>query len=92
LLLTVPGAGLIRAKLTASVKRPARTVALAKARKTARAAGRVTLTLRLRKKGLALLRRRHALKARISVTFSPAGGTPRTKTKRVTLRAASDGR
>jgi hypothetical protein len=86
--LTVPGPGAIRAKLTASIRRGSRTVTLAKAKKTARAAGRVRVTLRLSKKALALLRKRHRLNTRVSITFTPTGGTARTKTKRVTLRAA----
>jgi len=47
----------------------------------------VTLTLRLRKKALALLRKRRQLTARLSVRFTPTGGTARTKATRVTLRA-----
>ena len=85
---TVPGAGAIRAKLTASIRRGARPVTLAKAKKTARAAGKLTITLRLRNKALALLRKRHRLNAKLSITFKPTGGTARTKAKRVTLRAA----
>jgi hypothetical protein len=88
LTVTVPGPGAIRARLTAKIRRPARTVTLAKARKAARAAGRVPVTLRLTKKSLALLRKRQQLKARASVTFRPTGGTARTKSKRVTVRAA----
>ena len=64
-----------------------RPVTLAQGRKTARAAGKVTLTLRLRKKALALLRKRRQLTARLSVRFTPTGGTARTKATRVTLRA-----
>ena len=89
--LVVPGAGAIRAKLSARLKRPARTVTLAKASKAAKTAGRVTLTLRLSKKALKLLRRRHELKARLSVTFTPTGGAARTKARRVTLRAPRGG-
>ena len=86
--LTVPGQGTIRARLRASLKRPPRTVTLAKARRTPTAAGQVRLTLQLSKKALRLLRKRHELRARLSVTFTPSGGTARTKTKRVTLRTA----
>jgi hypothetical protein len=87
--LTVPGPGAIRARLTASVKGAARAVTLADAKKSATAAGKVTLTLRLRQSARGLLRRRHELKARLSVTYTPTGGTALTKAKRVTLRAAT---
>jgi glucodextranase-like protein len=83
--LTVPGAGAIRAKLRALLKRPPRRVTLAKAKKTATTAGKVRLRLRLTKKARALLRRHHALNARLSVTYTPTGGTARAKTKSVRL-------
>jgi hypothetical protein len=83
LTLRLPGAGAIRA----TVKRTARTGTLATGRKTARNAGKVTLTLRLSKTALKVLRRSHSLKAQLSVTFTPIGGTARTKTLRLTLRA-----
>jgi hypothetical protein len=92
LVFAVPGTGAIRAKLTASIGGAARTVTLATARKTAKAAGRVTVTLRLGKKARALVRARHKLRARLSATFTPTGGTARTKLKRVTLRAARSAR
>jgi hypothetical protein len=83
LTLRVPGAGAIRA----TMKRATRTGTLATGRKTAKNAGKVTLTLRLSKSALKALRRSHTLKARLSVTFTPTGGTALTKTKRLTLRA-----
>ena len=69
------------------MKQTARTRTLATARKAAKNAGKVTLTLRLSKSALKLLRRSHTLKAQVSVTFTPTGGTARTTTKRLTLRA-----
>ena len=79
----LPGPGAIRA----TMKRTARTGTLATGKKTAKNAGKVTLTLRLSKSALKALRRSHTLKAQLSVTFTPTGGTARTKTKRLTLRA-----
>ncbi len=83
LTLRLPGAGAIRA----TMKRTARTGTLATGRKTVKNAGKATLTLRLSKSALKALRRSHTLKARLSVTFTPTGGTALTKTKRLTLRA-----
>jgi hypothetical protein len=83
LTLRLPGAGAIRA----TIKRTARTGTLATAKKTVKKGGKVTLTLRLSKTALKLLRRNHSLKAQLSVTFTPTGGIALTKTKRLTLRA-----
>ena len=87
LTLAVPGAGAIRAKLTAALKHPARTVTLASGKTTAKRSGKLTLMLRLSKSALKRLRSSHTLKARLAVTFTPTGGTARTSTRRVTLRA-----
>jgi hypothetical protein len=83
LTLRLPGAGAIRATL----KRTARKTTLATGRKTVKSSGKVTLTLKLSRSALKLLRGGHRLKARLSVTFTPTGGTARTQTKLLTLRA-----
>jgi hypothetical protein len=79
--LRVPGPGLIRAKLSARGKR------LDKARKTVTRARKVTVRLRLGTNALARLHRRHRLRARVTVSFRPIGGTTRTKIRHLTLRA-----
>jgi Glucodextranase, domain B len=76
----LPGPGKVRAKLTAAGK------TLARASKAAKAKGHLTVKLRLTRKALALIRKRHKVKAKLSVTFTPTGGTARTTSKRLTLR------
>jgi hypothetical protein len=83
LTLRLPGAGAIRATL----KRTTHASTLATAKNTAKKAGKATLTLRLGRSALKLLRRSHTLRAQLSVSFTPAGGTTRTIKKRLTLRA-----
>jgi hypothetical protein len=78
--LTLPGPGAVAATLKGSTT-------LAKTNMTAKAKGKLTLTLRLSKKALALISKRHTLKAKLSVRFTPTGGTAATKTAKVTLRA-----
>jgi hypothetical protein len=85
--LTLPGPGTVAGSLTSSLTRAARTTTLAKASKTAKAAGKLTLKLRLSKKALSLIRKHHTVKGRLTLKFSPTGGTPLSKTTKVTLRA-----
>jgi hypothetical protein len=80
-ILHVPGPGLIRAKLNARGER------LDKARKTVTRARKATVGLRLDADALAHLRRHHRLRARVTVSFRPIGGTTRKKTRHLRLRA-----
>lgn len=77
---TLPGAGTVDAALSATG------TPLAKLRRSATRAGRLTLTLKLSKQARKLIRRRRTVKVRIAVTFAPSGGTAATKTLSVTLR------
>jgi hypothetical protein len=82
--ITVPGRGTVSGIETS--KRGRTSVRVARVRRTAQAAGRFTLTFKPSAKATAILRRRHKLKVTISVTYTPTGGTARTKTARTTLR------
>jgi hypothetical protein len=83
---TLPGAGTVDASLSATGTGAARATHLAKLRKAAAHPGRITLTLKLTRQALKLIRSRHAVKARIAVTFTPRGGAAATKSLAVTLR------
>jgi hypothetical protein len=83
---TLPGAGTVDAALSATGTAAARTTHLAKLRKAAARPGRITLTLKLTRQALKLIRSRHSVRARIAVTFTPSGGAAATKSLAVTLR------
>ncbi len=86
--IAVPGPGRIDAAATARGSiRKRRTITVARARASARRAGRVTVTLRPSRAARAMLRRVTRLKASVRVTFRPAGGAPATRTTTVTFRS-----
>jgi len=91
----VPGAGKLAAVATSSYKvkrkgKPTKTtkVSLGSVSGTATAAGTVTVTIRVRSTGLAALRKAKRLAVLVKVTYTPTGGSARTVSKTVTLRAA----
>lgn len=75
LIVKAPAAGTFLLKGTKT--RPAK-------RKTAKA-GAVVLNIRAKPRTVKLLKRRHKAKVRVRVTFYPEGGTPRTKSRPLTL-------
>jgi hypothetical protein len=79
--LKLPGAGKVRAKLAY------RKTTLAHASKSKKAKGTLTIKLKLSKTALKLIRKHHKLTSKLSLTFTPTGGTSKTKTKRLTLRS-----
>jgi hypothetical protein len=76
--LTLPGAGV----LSATGK------SLARATVTVRAAGPLTLSLKLTAAAKRQLKRKHKLRLTVKVLFTPTGGTAGTVTETVTLKAA----
>ena len=73
--ITVPGPG----ALALSGKK------VRSAKVTAAKAGKVTLTIRAKTKANKVLKRRHRLKVRFRVKFTPTGGSPGSKSKALTL-------
>jgi hypothetical protein len=82
---TVPGAGLIAlgqapgsttSRAIASAKRKPLVKRLTKA---VSQAGKVKLKVKLTKKGKKVLRKKHKLKVRLAITFTPTGGTANTE-------------
>jgi hypothetical protein len=93
-----PGAGSVAAESRGRLRRsrasgraePPRQQLLARARRNAPAAGRVTLVLRLRKRWRGELRRRRRISARTVVTYDPAGaGRPLGRAVRVAFELPS---
>jgi Bacterial Ig domain len=85
--LVVPGPGAITAQeagtaASAAARRPL----VKKSRKVVTKAGRVSLTIRPTTAGKRVLRRKGKLTARLRLTFTPTGGTPRSTFKKVTIR------
>ena len=85
-----PRAGRLLARLSART-RPARTIGLVRA--SARSARRVKVAIRLNRAGQRLFRRharlpgrRSMLRARVALTFTPAGGLPNRKSRPLTIR------
>ncbi|MQA75353.1 MAG: hypothetical protein GEU88_13590 [Solirubrobacterales bacterium] len=74
---TVPGPGVLRLVKTKQV-RPTR--------KDVASAGKVNLRVRPRRQARRRLRRRAEVRVRARATYSPEGGEPRTKSRRLTLR------
>ena len=72
----IPGAGKLRLKGTRSIRGLV---------KTARRSGTVKLTLKARGKAAGRLRRQGRVKLKATVTFTPSGGTSRTRSRKVTL-------
>lgn len=77
LAVTVPGPG----KLSASAHGSIKPVAVNAAK-----AGTVKIALKPTASALKVLRRAHKLRVTLKVTFSPAGGSPRTQTRTVVLK------
>jgi ABC-type phosphate transport system substrate-binding protein len=84
----LPGAGSLRVAATTRVGR--RTIRVASVSASPRGAGRVTLRLKLSSAAKRALARAKTKKLKVTVkfTFTPTGGTARTMTKNVTVRAA----
>jgi autotransporter-associated beta strand protein len=85
-----PRAGRLVARITARAQ-PARTIGLARA--SAKRASRVKVAIRLTRTGRRLMRRharlpgkRSLLRARVALTFTPAGGLPNRKSRPLTIR------
>ncbi|HEY6780874.1 MAG TPA: choice-of-anchor L domain-containing protein [Thermoleophilaceae bacterium] len=53
---------------------------------TATKAGPVTLKLKPTKAGKKLLKKKHKLKVKLAITFTPTGGTPKTQVKTITIK------
>jgi hypothetical protein len=91
--IVVPGPGVVSASdasagaSAAQRRRRARRKALIqRTRVVAKQAGRVRLRIRPTRAGKAILRRRGKLRTRVKITYTPTGGTARTKTIRLTLK------
>lgn len=86
--LQLPGAGALKVDATTKVGK--KTIKVSSASATPRGAGRVTLTLRLSAAAKKALSRSKTKKISVAVkfTYQPTGGTARTVTKTVTVRAA----
>jgi hypothetical protein len=85
-----PSRGIDRVRGTASTPRsptvgPAQGKKVRGAKATAKRAGTVTLTIRPKVKANKLLKRRHHLKVRIKVSFTPTGGSTSSRGKSLTL-------
>jgi Bacterial Ig-like domain (group 3) len=78
-----PRAGRLVARLT-PIGKPRRTIASARAR--ASTARRAQVALRLNRAGHRLLHRHVRLRMRVALTFTPAGGLPNTKARRLVIR------
>jgi len=87
----VPGAGRLTAAATAKVKRPKKArrkakLKVASARRNARSAGKVKLTLKPKGKAKRMLRSKGRLRARLTVRYRPAQGRALKTTRKVTFR------
>lgn len=83
---TAPGAGVFTLAAGATVPGgAAATVRVGTAKATAKGAGPVTLTLRPSAAAARILGRRHRLKTRVAITFTPTGGTAAVQRRTVTL-------
>jgi DNA-binding beta-propeller fold protein YncE len=70
----------------AHISARSKTLTVAKRTIRIRSAGATTFTLRPSKRAKKLLRRKGKLKTTVRMTFTPTGGAPKTRTKRLTLR------
>jgi hypothetical protein len=87
IVLNLPGPGVVSAVATANVKGgAARRITVARARKSAAAAGRVTLRLKPTRAAKTILRRKGRLRTSVRVTYSPTGGSPRSATRALTFK------
>lgn len=86
--LTLPGAGTVLAKATAKVGKKTITVGTVSAKPTG--AGTVTLTIKLSSKAKAALKKAKGKKLSVKtvITFTPNGGTAKSVTKSLTVKAA----
>jgi hypothetical protein len=96
----LPGGGTILVHATGEVTGPprmhpharvsawanAKTITIARKKVTAKRAGRLKIKLAPRRKAKLYLERDGRLKAKVKLTFTPTGGTPRSVTRKVTLR------
>jgi len=83
---TLPGPGLLVATATANVTGKARSIRVARLRRAVARAGRLKLVLKPSRAALKVLKRKGRLRARLAVTYTPTGGTPRTTRRTVTFR------
>lgn len=97
----LPGGGTILVHATGEVTGPPRfqpqpyasfartnskTITIARKQVTAKRAGRLRIKLAPRRKAKLYLERDGRLKAKVKLTFTPTGGTPRSVTRKVTFR------
>jgi hypothetical protein len=89
----VPGPGVITAADASSAASSSRATATAKkkalikpARAVATKAGPVKLKIKPTKAGKKVLRKKHKLKVRLAITFTPTGGSPRTEVSKLTIK------
>lgn len=69
-----------------SAKANVKTITIARKQATAKRAGRLRIKLAPRRKAKLYLERDGRLKAKVKLTFTPTGGTPRSVTRQVTFR------
>lgn len=93
--LNLPGPGKLAALLTMKVSTATRAalkpgtgqVAIGRASKPITAAGKITIKVRLSKRGRGALRTHHGrLRVKLTLRFKPQGGASRTKSKRFTIK------
>ena len=90
----VPGPGVVTAADASSAASSRRATAAAKkkkalikpARAVATKAGPVKLKIKPTKAGKKVLRKKHKLKVRLAITFTPTGGSPRTEVSKLTIK------
>lgn len=56
------------------------------ATKVAKKAGPVKLKIKPTKRGKKILRKKHKLKVKLAITFTPTGGTPNTEVTKITIK------
>jgi hypothetical protein len=83
---TAPTPGRLVVRWLTIPRRGNRAVLLASARLTFTAAGTKRVVIRLTRKGRKVLRRARRLRITVRATWTPLGGTPVTRSRRVTLR------
>lgn len=82
----VTGPPRMHPKARVSARAKVKTITIARRQVTAKRAGRLKIKLAPRRKAKLYLERDGRLKAKVKLTFTPTGGTPRSVTRKVTLR------
>jgi hypothetical protein len=80
---TPAGTKAARAEIAKKKKKPA---LIKSVKKKVKKAGKVKITLKPTKAGKKVLKKKHKLSAKMKITFTPTGGTPHSKTKKVTIK------